>query len=199
MPSIKTLVADLADRNARPIIGIAQKPQATSNNKTTTISDSLFVKYRSANMIASITPGKRLSCVAAGTASVFNGIYVNYAVNWSTIGDMDSNRLIVASGNFSGCLWNIYRSAAGVFKCAHIYRSDGIGADANANLMADYAKQAGWTELQSVPSAGCIGPNGSTEVLMVSQLFPNQRIDTVRVQVNSQGLIVGSQLFTCGV
>ena len=34
----------------------------------------------------------------------FNGSYLHYDAAWSTIANMDGNRRIVASGNFSGCI-----------------------------------------------------------------------------------------------
>ena len=65
--------------------------------------------------------------------------------------------------------------------------------------MDSYARQSGWTEIQSVPTAGLVTVAGCTEVYVVSQLFFNQRIDTIRLQLNSQGLVVGRTLYSTPV
>jgi hypothetical protein len=195
MPSIQTLVADL---NNGSIVGIGAKPMSNETNLSNTLSDTCRVKNLFVHMKASISATNRLACAGAAASHDFNGSYIHFQDDWSTVGTMDINRKIVASGNFSGCAYKIYRSAAAVYKCVHIARPSGAGADALVNLMASYAQQQGWVELQHVTTHGGLinGPNGCKEIFIVSQLFPNQRIDTVRLQINNQGLIVGRDLYS---
>lgn len=196
MPSIQTLVADL---NNGSILGVGAKPDAAVTNLESVISDALKVKHKFVHMNATISGASRLSCAAAATSISFNGSYVHFEDGWSTIGNMDINRLIVASGNFSGCTYKIYRSAPGVFKCVHIARPGGVNANALVTSMATYAGQVGWTELVAIPTVGFIGNNGCTELYVVSQLFYNQRIDSILLQINSQGLIVGRAVTSVAV
>lgn len=147
-------------------------------------------------MNASISATNRLSCQSAANSLNFNGSYIHFEDAWSTVGNMDVNRRIVASGNFSGCAYKIYRSGPAAFKCVHIARPGGVGANALVNLMDSYARQSGWVEIRSVSTMGLIGVNGCTEVFVVSQLFIYQRIDTIRLAINSQGLIVGHDLYS---
>jgi hypothetical protein len=65
-----------------------------------------------------------------------------------------------------------------------------VGSDANVNLADDYAQQKGWTALLHIPTVGNIGTNGCSEVWVVAQLIGN-RIDAIRLNVNSTGVIVG--------
>ncbi len=192
MPSIQALVADLHNRS---IVGIGAKPGSHLTNLASEISETCRVMYSFVHMNATLSGGNRLSCGEAQVSANFNGSYLHFKDNWSTIANMDINRPIVASGNFSGCAYKVFRSEqAAMFKCAHIARPAGAGSDALVGLMTSYAGQKQWTELQSITTAGHIGVNGCAEVFIVSQLFLNQRIDTVMLDINNQGLTVGSTL-----
>jgi hypothetical protein len=194
MSSIQNLVADLKSGS---IEGIGAKPNSDVTNLETVISVDCRVKHKFVHMKASLE-SNRLSCQEAAASALFNGTYIHYEDDWSTIGNMDINRMLAASGNFSGCAYKIYRSAPAVYKCAHISRPAKKG-DALVKLMDQYAKQSGWTEIQSVETAGLIGVNGCTEVFLVSQLFNNQRMDTIRLAVNSRGVIVGRTSYSANV
>ena len=115
----------------------------------------------------------------------FNGGYIHFEDGWGTAGTMDINRRIIASANFSGCAYKIYRTAPATYKCVHIARPSGVNADALVASVAAHATANGWTELQAVTTAGLI--TGTTkEIFIVSQLFLNTRIDTVRLKINNQ-------------
>ena len=128
----------------------------------------------------------------------FNGSYLHYDAAWSTIANMDVNRRIIVSGNFSGCMFKVYQVSPGVFKCAHISRP-GTNSDQLVTSMAAYATAQGWTEVRAVPTAGLIGSDGCTGVVCVSYLITNVRIETIRLQINSLGLIVGKTMWVDAV
>jgi hypothetical protein len=195
VPSIATIVADL---NGGAVPGIGAKPDSGSTTSTAVISGTCRVKELHVNMTAAFSGTGRLSCTAAGIGGAYNGCYVHFQDDWSTVGTMDLNHLVVASGNFSGCAYHIYKSAPTTYKCVHIARPGGVGANALVNLMDNYAQQKGWTRLQTVSTVGVIGVGGASEVFVVSQLFHNNRIDTIRLAINNQDLIVGRQLTTSG-
>jgi hypothetical protein len=194
MPLIETIVADL---NTHAMAGIGAKPDSAQTNLDSVLSGTCRVKQKFVHMKASISATNRLSCVAVPTSPAFNGSYIHFEDDWSTVGTMDINRKLIASGNFSGCTYQIYRSGAGTFKCAHIARPAGGGADALVGLMGSYAGQQGWTLLQTVPTAGLI-QNGCSEVFVVSQLL-NARIDTVRLELSNMGATVRRTLFSTPV
>jgi hypothetical protein len=103
---------------------------------------------------------------------------------------------MVASGNFSGCAYKVYRCDDGSYRCAHIARPGGGGsADALVGLMDNYASQKGWRSIQSVTTAGLVNVNGCSEVFIVSQLL-NNRIDTIRLELSNQGLTLRRTLFS---
>lgn len=195
MPSIATLVADL---NAGTVPGIGAKPDANVTNLESVISETCRAKHKFVHMNATFSATGRLSCAGAATSATFNGSYVHFQDDWTTVGTMDINRKIIASGNFSGCAYRIYRSAPATYKCAHIARPGGAGSDALVNLMDNYATQKGWVRLQSVTTHGLIGVGGCAEIFIVSQFLGN-RIDTVRLQLNNMGLIVARDLTTSGI
>lgn len=185
MPSINTLVADL---NGGTVTGVAAKPDSSSTTDSATLSGTHLIKYLYSDMAATLTPSNRLSCPKGAGAGV-NGRYLHFQDSYATIAKLSVSHPIVASGNFSGCAFKVFKGGGEII-CAHIARPSGKGSDANVRLVDDYARQKGWTELQHIQTAGNIGANGCSEVWVVSQLIGN-RVDTIRINVNSQGVIVG--------
>ena len=191
MPSIQTLVADL---NNGSIVGVAAAPDSADENMFRTISAPHAVKYSFVHMKATITAGNRLNMVSALRSIDFNGAYLHYDAAFSTIANMDVNRRIVVSGNFSGCMFKVYRVSPGVFRCAHISRP-GVNPDSLLNQMAAYAANEGWTEVRAVPTAGLIHHNGCTGLICVSYLITNVQIQTIRLEISATGLIVGRTMW----
>jgi hypothetical protein len=153
MPSIQNLVADL---NNGSIVGVGGSPSSDQENLFRAISGTNCVKYSFVHMKASVSDANTLRMASAYSSLDFNGSYLHYDAAWTTIANMDVNRRIVASGNFSGCLFKVYKVSAGVFKCAHISRP-GTDSDRLVGLMDSYAKSEKWTEVRSVPTVGLIG------------------------------------------
>jgi hypothetical protein len=106
MASIQTLVTDL--NTAGRILGIGAKPNSTVTTSETEISGTCRVKNKFVNMKASLSDTNRLSCQEAAASSPFNGTYIHFEDDWSTVGDMDIQHTLAASGNFSGCAYKIF-------------------------------------------------------------------------------------------
>ena len=203
MPSIATIIADLMNDG---VTGIGAKPPSNDENVHSKISDANRIKHSAVHIKASISPTNRLTMASAMMSLDFNGNYVHFADGWATAGTMDINRTLVISGNFSGCLWRIYRvppdgaaagAASDVFKCIHIARPGGAQSDAVVALVTAHATAAGWTLMQEVPSVGFIPPQG--EVMMVSRMTHNRTIETVRLQISNMGVITGKTKFTAAL
>ena len=190
MPSVQTLVADIVAGN---VVGIGAKPPASDFNNQSLISGTCRIQHKFVHTKITFTAGNRVSFNSAESDIAFHGSYVHFNSDMSIAGNMDHNRPIAVSGNFSGCMWKVYRIQNSMsFKCIHIPREAGRGADAFVNLCENYATQNNWTEIRSVgTNEEAMGRpfNHGDEILFVSQLFPNARIDTVRIRVNSQGII----------
>lgn len=190
MPSVNSLVSDLAAGN---IVGIGAKPDPGHTNSTSTLSDTCRIKHNFVHTKISLSASNRVSFNSAQSDLSFNGVYVHFNADWTYAGNMDQNRPIAVSGNFSGCMWKVYHVQGSTFKCVHIPRAGGSESEAFVKLCESYASQQKWTEIRSVGSnAQAMGTpfNHGEEILMVSQLFLNSRLETVRIKVNSQGLIV---------
>lgn len=200
MPSVDTIIADLTNGI---ITGIGQKPDSGHENARSVISATHQLTHSAVHIKAAISATNRLTLASARNSSDFNGNYVHFADGMATAGTMDLNRPLVISGNFSGCLWRIYRAPPpgmpsgklyDIFKCVHIARPFGAGADAVVAQVTSYATAEGWTLIQEVPSVGFIPPKG--EVVMVSRMTHNVQIDTVRLEIDNTGVIQGTTLFT---
>lgn len=183
LPSLQNLVADLS---SGAITGVAAKPPSDSTTGNADLSGTHLIKYLYTDVAATLTGSNRLSCPEGGNA---NARYLHFQDSRATIAKLSQAFPIVASGNFSGCAYKVFKDGTDVI-CAHIARPGGQGSDANVKLMDDYAQQKRWTELQHIQTVGNIGTNGCSEVWVVSQLIGN-RVDSIRLNVNSQGVIVG--------
>ena len=192
MPSIGTLVADLA---SGAVAAVGAKPPSNLETGSAALSTGHAVRYSYVDMKASLSATNRLSCAAAESADEANGRYLHFQDNWATVCKLDVHHPLVVSGNFSGCAYQVFKTNTGELVCAHIARPAGHSRDANVTLMGDYGTQKGWTEIQSIPTAGRIGTGGCTEVMLVSQLIGN-RVDSILLAINNGGMIVGSSRTT---
>lgn len=156
-----------------------------------------FFKTRFDGSKVHFTPNKTLHLV--------EGTFAEFDVDNSVLALMDHTCKICVSGFFSGCEWQIYRVKPAMYYCVHVPRS-GDEPDKWTRLMATYARAANWTLLAAYQSAGVVGTTGGT-VWFVSQLLPNQRIDTVRILMSKRQMsaalkdqygmdIMGSQTVT---
>ncbi len=190
MPSVHSLVTDIVAGN---VVGIGAKPDARLENSFSTISGTCRIKHSFVHTKIAFSPTNRVSFNSAHSDLSFNGVYVHFDADWTLAGNMDQNRPIAVSGNFSGCVWKVYHVEGSKFKCVHIPRGAGNESEAFVELCESYAAQQNWTEIRSVGSNALAmgGPlNFGEEILMVSQLFLNARLETVRIKINNQGLIV---------
>ena len=199
-PSIQTLIADLQNFAGGGIVGIGMAPPSHSSNLDKPISETCRVKYNFVHANATISGGGRLTFADAGSSPIFNASYLHYQDDWSTVANMDVNRRIVGSGNFSGCMWKVFRSdQAGLYKCVHIARPGGGGTDALVSLITQgYAPQGKWTEVQSISTAGHVNVGNCTQVFVVSQLSTNS-IDTVVLDLDRQNQTIAAALHSVAV
>lgn len=128
--------------------------------------------------------GNKVHFAPNKTAHLVEGTFAEFDVGNSVFAVMDHTCKISASGFFSGCEWQIYQVKPADYRCVHVPRS-GDEPDKWTGLMAAYARDAGWTLLAAYPSRGAIATHGET-VWFVSQLFPNLRIDTVRIVMSKR-------------
>ncbi len=190
MPSIQNLVTDL---NNGSIVGVGPAPLSDDENNWRVLSPS--IRYSFVHIKASISAANFLEMENAWKSITFNGSYLHYDAACATIANMDVNRRIIVSGNFSGCKFVVYKVSPSEFKCAHISRP-GTNSDQFVTLMDAYANAQGWTVVREAPTVGLIGKNGCTGVVCVSQLITNQRVETIRLEMGALGRIVGRTMWS---
>jgi hypothetical protein len=159
----------------------------------TELDSKLNVKEKYTNIhVSGLTPQQnRFSCEEPTGDKDCDGYYIFYQDGWATVGPelTITDGMLVASGNFSGCMYKIYHVGGDAYRCAHIARPAGANSNTYVTGMDEYAKAKKWKEVLAVPTAGLIGGRCS-EVFVASQYFHNSRIDSVILQVDKQGLIV---------
>lgn len=190
MPTIRTIINDLYNNHS---MGIGRKCD-TSNAKEALLSDEYYVKKRRCPVTVSFgdAPNFRVNSdpVAHNAA---NGFYLYYRDRWSTVATITRARRIVLGGDYSGCLYSVYKAGRGVFKCIHTYRSSQDG-DYYVDKLRTYAANQGWTLVHEVPTVGAIGVGGCTSTFIVTRVSytvkPNPIVRTIRLRLNNQGLSV---------
>jgi hypothetical protein len=188
MPSIATLVDDF---HAGTVVGVGGMPDSNTAVENE-ISGTCRVKHKYSDAAVTLSGTNRLTCAPAPNGAQVNGRYLFFQDDWTTAVDMDATHPIIVSGKFSGCMWKVFRTGVGQYKCVHIARPGGAGSDALVNLVSQgTAVQHQWVEVQTIPTAGMIQPGVTNEVFLVGQYFPGTgRIKSVALAVNSQGLVV---------
>jgi hypothetical protein len=189
MADIRSLVACLKNRC---LMGIGAKPNGSSS--ATVLSSDQRVKNKYVNINVSLT-GNRLSCEEAASNENCNGYYIFFEDGWATVGGtLTARDMMVASGGFSGCTYKIYHVGGDAYRCVHISRPP----EACVQRMTSYARANNWTEVLEVTTAGLIGGRCS-EVFVVSQYFHNMSIETVRLQIDNEGLIVAHDAYSVNI
>ena len=177
------------------IAGVGAKPPNIKFTNSNTISIPNEVRYKFVHMVASVV-NNRFSCAAAAHAINSNGCYLFFDDDWSTVAPLDVLRPVVASGNFSGCGYNIFRRHQGGFLCAHVPRPGGVRSEDWMGNIGYCAEHNGWTEIRSFTTAGLVNVGGCREVYVVSELMPGQHvIRTIRLEVNNMGLTTNRTLY----
>jgi hypothetical protein len=191
MADIKSLVACLENRC---LIGIGAKPDRIPSG--TVLSGDQRVKAKYVNIKVSLKQN-RFSCQEAASDGDCDGYYIFFEEGWATVGGnlTCKDEMIVASGSFSGCAYKIYHVGGDAYKCVHIARPAGGDPDVYVKRMAGYANANKWKEVLAVPTAGLIVGRCS-EVFVVSQYYHNMSIETVRLQIDNQGLIVAHDVYS---
>jgi len=138
----------------------------------------------------------RLTDAPLGTA---NGMYLFFEDGWSTVATLNRSQRIVAGGGYSGCLYSVYSTGTGDYKCVHTARPNGPLLDTFVTGIRAYAAEQRWTLVHEVPSIGGVGVGGCVTTSFVTRVSytinPTPIVHTVRLRENVQGLTVGQTRF----
>lgn len=138
------------------------------------------------------TMGRRLMFQDASNGGA-NGSYLYGQDGMIALTELNAERLTVASGGYSGCLFRVVRTRSGTFICMHIYNPG-----QNPQLLADadrYVTAQGYTEIATLPSAGRINGGGFGQrrvdaVWFICELASNDRVAISRLLTDSTGGVV---------
>ena len=129
-----------------------------------------------------------------------DGIYLDFDDMWSTMATITRTHRVVISGNFSGCLYSVYSTGSGEYKCFHTARP-GTDSDILVGPLRQYAADRRWQLVHEVPTrndansgVGMNGCNGTVVVTRVSYtIAPKPIVRTIRLRVDSMGRTVHRQ------
>lgn len=199
MTSVRTIVSDLYRNRSSRIRGMAAIGSSSAGEYAL-----LSPFYRVKQLASPITmtadgPPDDSFTMTAAPLNAANGFYLFFEDSFSTLATLTRAHRIVAGGGYSGCLYSVYNTGGGVFKCIHTARPSGANADAFVAGIRGYAAACGWTLVHEVPTindaTGGIGINGCVTTFIVTRVSytinPNPIVRTVRLRQNSQGISVG--------
>ncbi len=196
MPLSRIIVSDLYQNRVR---GFGAKPDQGGAARDVVLPGMSHIKEFYDPVTISVTANvpARLSCVPAPLATA-NGMYLHYDADYSTVVSLTRPQRVVASGNYSGCLYSVYYAGGGVFKCVHTSRplneTTNLGDEKYVKALREYAIiQMNWILIQEIPTRGLHGVGGCESVGFVTRVSYNINpvvVRTVRLAYDSNGLSV---------
>ena len=130
--------------------------------------------------------GGLLSCQDASSGGA-NGSHLWGQDDEITIVDLNEERRTVVSGNYSGCLFKVFKTTPGHFVCMHIYNP---GQNTGLLQISDrYIQAQNGTEIATIGSAGLVG-GGINSVWFICEMVSPDRVAISRMQVDTLGHVV---------
>lgn len=124
-----------------------------------------------------------------------NAFYLLFEEGKSTLATLTRAHRIVIGGGYSGCLYSVYHTGRGDYKCIHTARPGGPNADTYVQALRLYARDQRWTLIHEVPTVtdgvSGVGINGCVTTFLATRVSyttnPRPIVRTVRLRQDSQG------------
>lgn len=195
MPSIRTVVSDLFHNRVRGVGRGFGQLERQNEREWGDISDADHV-------IRKATPAKFsfgmtnfsmvIDCDAADYPQA-NGFALMFEDAKSTVATITHAHRIVAGGGYSGCLYSVYRTPTGDFKCVHTARPGGANVNTYTTALAHYANTQNWVLVHAVPTAGAAQVAGCVTTFCLTRVSYTMNpviVRTVRLRLDRNGFSV---------
>ncbi len=204
MPDMGKLISNLHHRR---IGGLGDRCGGGNAMQEAVISEPhrLIFGYSPISTELGTTVPPRLNC-RYNNAPGANGKYIHYAEGWSYAADLDRNARTVASGDYLGCQYSVFKLPGGVYRCVHTSRplnpDTDRGDDTYVVMLATYARRRDWQVVHTFHTAGLRAISGCSGVFTVTRVsytvVPEPVVRTVRLELDGMGRIIRSTRFTDG-
>jgi hypothetical protein len=197
MPTIRTVVSDLYHNRVRGVGGGFAALGRMSEREFGTVSAAHHVERKASPARFSFGMNSSFSLVIDVDAADYpaaNGFVLFFEEALSTVATLTRAHRIVGGGGYSGCLYSVYRTPTGDFKCVHTARPGTANANTYVNELQQYAALQHWVLIRAIPTAGLAGNNGCVTTFFLTRVSYNVNpvvVRTVRLQLNANGLSVG--------
>jgi hypothetical protein len=199
MPAIRTVISDLYHSH---IQGVRKNLFHGNPDNQTVISLQQRIQYSSTPVVVAIDGAVVpffLTAPKAAVGSVPNGTYLFFEDAWSTVADITRASRIAVGGNYAGCLYSVFDTGGGTYKCVHTARPGGAKREESVALLAQHAIQQGWRLVHTVPTAGFVGIGGCDMLYIVTRVSytvaPRPMVRTARLQIDQASRIVHCDRF----
>jgi len=199
MPTLRTIISDLYHQRSNGVVGVGLLG-SRSPLETRTLSSFFRVEENATPITVSFDGAPdHMARVTAATPGAANGSCLFFHDEWSTVATLNRARRIVLGGGYSGCLYSVYSTGTGEYKCVHTARPKGPMSDAFVGGIRAYAAEQHWTLVHEVPTVGGVGVGGCVTTFMATRVSytinPTPVVRTVRLRQNAQGFSVGQDRF----
>jgi hypothetical protein len=183
----------ISDLHHRRLIGIRGVLGGIAYNNQINTQHRIKLNTTLIKVSAGALPNNYLT-FAEGNKENSDGYHLGYDEGWSTVATITRSHTIVISENFSGCLYSVYHTGNGDYKCFHTSRPAGADSDLYVKILRDYARGHRWTLIHEIPTAADgrsgVGINGCTQTTVATHVkytvAPRPQVHTIRVRLNSQ-------------
>lgn len=197
MPSLNTIITDLSNRTSPAVLGTGILGASSKD-----FEKDLNGFYRVKELGSAVTvgfDGDGSVRVTKSSKADANGVVLWFEDAFSTVVTLNRQVPIALGGGYSGCLYSVYATGTGEFKCVHTARPGNAMSDDFVKGLRDYARDQRWTLVHEVPTVGAAGVAGCVTTFMVSRadytVHPAATVRTVRLRQNAQGRSVAQDVF----
>lgn len=187
---IDTMISDLQHRRLKGIRGVLNGIPYSNQINT---QHRIKLATTSIKVTKGSPPNSYLTFSETSLADA-DGFHLGYDEGWSTVATITRSHQVVISENFSGCLYSVYHTGKGEYKCFHTSRPAGSDSDLYVKILRDYARGHRWTLIHEIPTIADgrsgVGINGCTQTTVATRVkytvSPRPQVHTIRVRLNSQ-------------
>lgn len=202
MPAVNTMIHDLQTKALTGVSGLGLVG-AKGTSVSATLSDFYRITYASRPVKLGISAGPPQTLSATDSPMWGDAQYLMFQLDWSTVADLTRTHRAVVGGGYSGCLYSVYKTQDGKFKCVHTSRSSDVAlSDGLVAGLRSYAADQRWTLIHEVPTIGLVenaltggGVPGCRTVFLATRvdytITPTPVVNTVRLAQDANGRTVG--------
>jgi hypothetical protein len=185
---LRKLISDLYHNRSKKMTGMGYI-YAGSADEVSTLSGAYRIEQGATYVTLDIDkghPDQPVTVVRAAKHTA-NAIVLSFQEDMSILATATRTHRIVVGGGYSGCVYSVYNSGGGEFKCVHTARPfdnvRGVAHDDCVTALRAYAADKRWTLVHEIPTRGdgISGPgiNGCVTTAFATRISYNSGVTPI--------------------